>query len=319
MTAVAIVFALTSPAVDAVVRTLWRDIGDGEEQVKALHAYDSILEETGFLAGPALASVLMLLTDPSSAMLISTGLLATGYFLVLLSSQVRSALRPRNRPLAKPPATRPGGRLRRVARTLAGPIASRELQRIVAPLIVMGTVFGAVGITAPALTAAYGNSAYTGFVLAAISLGGTIGALVYSSVQIRASLRIRHAALGVVFACPMLLAFTAVNPWLLGGLLALSGLAVAPLYINAYLMMDSEIPDDVIHEANTWVPAGNNVGYMLGLTIGAALLEKWDASAVLVTISVVAAALLTHSLADLYCSRRLAPPASAAEEVPQQS
>jgi hypothetical protein len=41
-------------------------------------------------------------------------------------------------------------------------------------------------------------------------------------------------------------------------LLVVAGLAVTPLYVNAYLMMDAGIPDHMIREVNTWVPVGNN-------------------------------------------------------------
>jgi len=51
-------------------------------------------------------------------------------------------------------------------------------------------------------------------------------------------LRARHAVLGLV----LVFRFAAGSPWTLGVLLALGGLAVTPLYINAYLMMDDEIP-----------------------------------------------------------------------------
>lgn len=157
--AAAIAPAALSPATDSVIRTLWRGLGQDEQQVKALHSYDSILEEAGYLAGPALASVLMLVLGPDIALFTVIGAVIAGSCLVLLSRQVRSALQPKPgakaRTLTAPPA---GGRARRFARTLAGPIASRELQRIVLPLILMGSVFGVVGILAPALCARAGHS-----------------------------------------------------------------------------------------------------------------------------------------------------------------
>jgi hypothetical protein len=302
--AIALVVATSGPATDSVIRTLWRTIGKDEEQVKALHSYDSILEEVGFLIGPALASVLMLTVGQSAALFTIMGALIGGYCLILLSSDVRGALRPKPGGPAMTQAAPAGGRARRLARTLAGPIASRDLQRIVVPLILMGSVFGVVAILAPALCAAGGHSDDTGFLMATISLGGVIGALAYSAAKITLPLRTRHAVLGLVFGVPLAFGFLASSPWTLGVLLALGGLAVTPLYINAYLMMDAEIPGEVIHEANTWVPVGNNVGYVAGITIAGTIAGRHDTGPALVTVSALAIVLVAYSAAQLARPRR---------------
>jgi hypothetical protein len=281
-----------------------RTIGNDDHQIKALHSYDSIIEEVGYLAGPFLASVLMLAAGQKVAVFVIIAAMICGYILVLLSRDVRSALRPRPNAGSRPSApVSDRRRLRRFARTLAGPIASRELQRIVLPLILMGSVFGVVGILAPALCAAHGRSEDAGFLLATISLGGVVGAFAYSAAKIRRPLRVRHAALGLIFGVPLVFAFLADNPWALGALLTLAGLAVTPLYINAYLMMDAEIPDTAIHEANTWVPVGNNVGYVIGITIAASLLGRQNMNGALITITVLAALFAGYSAIQLVTAR----------------
>jgi hypothetical protein len=102
---------------------------------------------------------------------------------------------------------------------------------------------------------------------------------------------------------PLVFAFLADNPWALGALLTLAGLAVTPLYINAYLMMDAEIPDTAIHEANTWVPVGNNVGYVIGITIAASLLGRQNMNSALITITVLAALFAGYSAIQLVTAR----------------
>jgi MFS family permease len=295
--------AAASPSTDAAIRTLWRTIGTDEHQVKALHAWDSILEEVGFLVGPALASVLMLTAGQTTALYGIVTATICGGGLVLLSRELRSALRTRPSEPSAPITVRPA-RARRVLRTLVGPIASRELQRIVLPLILMGSVFGVVGLLAPALCAAHGRSEDAGFLLAAISLGGVIGALGYGALKLRWSLHTRHAALGLVFSVPLLFALLADNPWALGILLVIVGLAVTPLYINAYLMMDADIPDAAIHEANTWVPVGNNVGYITGITIAASLLGQHHITAGLIAVTVLAAIFAFYSTFQLLRANR---------------
>jgi MFS family permease len=134
-------------------------------------------------------------------------------------------------------------------------------------------------------------------------LGGVIGALAYGAAKVEWALRTRHAALGLVFGAPLLFAVLADSPWSLGVLLTLAGLAVTPLYINSYLMMDAEIPDSVIHEANTWVPVGNNVGYVFGITVAAGLLDEQSIPGALVLISVLAAIMVVYSAFQLTASQ----------------
>lgn len=117
-------------------------------------------------------------------------------------------------------------------------------------------------------------------------------------------MRSRHAALGLVFGAPLAFGFLAGNPWALGVLLALGGLAVTPLYINAYLMMDAEIPGEMIHEANTWVPVGNNVGYVVGITVAGTVLGRHDTGAALVAVSAFALVLVGYSAVQLAMPRR---------------
>ena len=165
-----------------------------------------------------------------------------------------------------------------------------------APLILMGVELGIVGILAPALSARHGGASNAGFVIACISLGGIIGALAYGSLNLGTSLRRRHAILGVIFGAPLILGAWATSPWLLGLLLALAGLAVTPLYINAYLMMDADIPRSAIHEANTWVPVGNDIGYIIGLAVAGWFSRHAQLHAISASLSAAALLLVLYSI-----------------------
>lgn len=300
--AAAVVMALASPSLDAIIRTIWRTVATTEAEVKALHSYDSILEEAGFLVGPLLASVLMLGFGPRSALYVVAAGVIGGGVLALLPAEIRAALRQqpvRTEVAAAAPLPGLAARARRGLRTAAGPIATPELQRIVAPLILMGVQLGIIGILAPALSANHGRASNAGFVIACISLGGVIGALTYGSLNLGTSLRRRHAILGVIFGAPLVLGAWANSPWSLGLLLAFAGLAVTPLYINAYLMMDADIPRSAIHEANTWVPVGNDVGYIIGLAVAGWFSRHDEPHAMSISLSAAAALLVLYSVFQL--------------------
>lgn len=265
---VACVLAAVAPAaVDAVIRSAWAEIGRTERQVKLLHSVDSLLEETGFLLGPVVASALLLAMSPQQGLWAVTAAAVGGSLLVFTSSHFRTALR-------RPPAARPRAAERTPRtwrarlRTVAGPIAQPSLRQIVLPLVMMGTSLGWLGLLVPQVaTASAGGLDRTGYLMGAISLGGVVGGFGYALVTWRASLSTRHAVVLLAFAGPLATAaLTWSSAWGLAVVLAVSGLAVTPLYINSYLMIDDGLPEDVRHEANTWVPVGNNVGYTIGIT-----------------------------------------------------
>lgn len=265
----ACVLAAVAPAaVDSVIRSAWGEIGAAERQVKLLHSVDSLLEEAGFLLGPVLASVLLLVVSPRQGLWVVAGTSVCGNLLVFGSRHFRSALL--RVPVARPRTAREQAPAtwRSRLRTVVGPIADPALRQIVLPLVLMGASLGWLGLLVPQVAeAAGGGLDRTGYLMGAISLGGVIGGFGYAAVTWRASLSARQATLLIAFAGPLMVAAVVwPSPWVLGAVLAVSGLAVTPIYINSYLMIDEGLSAQVRHEANTWVPVGNNVGYSLGIT-----------------------------------------------------
>lgn len=63
------------------------------------------------------------------------------------------------------------------------------------------------------------------------------------------------------------------------------------------------MPPAVIHEANVWVPVGNDVGYVIGITIGGALVAGAHTAGAQVAITIVAALLVSYSVGQLIAGR----------------
>lgn len=268
-----LITAATAPAMDSVVRAMWKEIATEDKDVKRLHSADSIIEETGYLLGPVLVSGLALAAGGQTTVYVTTALLIVGSVIIFVPPHIRRGLyrAPLKPSAAQAPAKPAKWTLTKSLKIVLGPIALPPLQRIVAPLIYMGISLGILGVLIPAVSSDAGNIAWSGFAFGAISLGGLIGAFAYGSIQLKRTLRTRHAMLALLFACPLLLIAFSTNLWLIGAVLVVSGLAVTPLYINAYLMMDEDLPPEIEHEANTWVPVGNNVGYTIGIVIAGTL------------------------------------------------
>jgi predicted MFS family arabinose efflux permease len=291
--------------VDAVIRTQWRVLSNSEEEIRSLHALDSIIEEASYLVGPTLASVALIVFGAQNAMLLLGGVGAAGVLLAYLPKTLRAALRaePPVRP-SKTEATAAPPTLTAFARALAGPIVDSNLQRIVTPLLLLGAALGSLGILVPAISQGMGNIAYSGFLFSAISVGGLIGGLWYGAAKLKSRLSTRQAVFSIVLGAPLILGVWALNPWLLVPILIVSGLAVTPLYINAYLLMDQDLPKAVAHEANTWVSVGNNLGYTFGIVFGGWLLSATGIGTVGVLVTAIGATTVVFAITVLVRGRR---------------
>ncbi|MBF6169203.1 hypothetical protein IU486_31365 [Streptomyces gardneri] len=270
--------ALTAPSVDAVIRATWRDIADSEDEVKGLHAADSIVEEASFIVGPLLASTVILAIGAEPSLAVFLTLTVLGSVLVYAPRALRNALR------QGPAATKDTTALDRRhsvgsrMRTILGPIVERELFSIIFPIVVMGTALGLFGVIIPAVSDGLGKVGFAGFFFALISVGGLAGGLWYGSRTLRSDLSVRHAILTCAISVPLLIGPLVGNPWVLGAVLVVAGLSVTPIYINSYLLIDRDITPSAAHEANSWVSVGNNMGYAGGLFAGGLILDglgKW--------------------------------------------
>ncbi|WP_275414910.1 MFS transporter [Planomonospora parontospora] len=163
----------------------------------------------------------------------------------------------------------------------------------------MGTSFGLLAITIPGLAANHGSIATSGFITAAISAGGVIGGLAYGALNLRSTLWRRQAILSLIFGLPIVALLFTRSPWAVAAILLVSGLAVTPLYINSYLLIDEGIPSEVKHEANSWVGVGNDLGYTIGISVGGLLIAQHGVSSPLIGAGLIGAVLTIIALRGL--------------------
>jgi predicted MFS family arabinose efflux permease len=140
-----------------------------------------------------------------------------------------------------------------------------------------------------------GSTASAGYALAALSLGSAAGGLIWGRRQhthpyrrqlltLLAALAVGTAAAGLAPTLPALAA-----------VLALAGLAVAPIFVVAYLAADLITAQDTRTEATTWVATASNLGGALGAAGAGYLVDQTSAQTALLlaaaTMALAAAAL----------------------------
>jgi len=267
---------LTSPPLNAALRTSWRTVVNGEEgPLKIVHSADSVLEELGFVLAPLLAGLALVLLAPHHAYQLSV----TVYVVVIVNYLIaiwRYNLGQRIQAGEAAQSSVKNGSLRR----WVGPLAEPRMLLIMAPLLVMGSVFGGVAIFVPAVTQHLDARSWMGPLLAMISIGGVVGGVVYGAAPWKADLWRKYRILTLGFAVPACFFVIAQPLWLLAVVLLCAGLFVTPIFINAFLLVDRDIPANCRNEANTWVAASTDVANgVTAMVVGALVAaNQWTAA-----------------------------------------
>ncbi|MFF3020043.1 MFS transporter [Streptomyces sp. NPDC057939] len=283
---------LSSPPLNSALRASWRRLAVDEAQLKAVHSADSILEETGFVLAPLTAGAAVALLGPRHAYETAAACFITVTLLYLTAARRHQLGTTRPTPTNPTPAPTLSRRARRSRRWI-GPLGTPGMPAILLPLFAMGAIFGGTAILIPAYLQNQHATAWLGPFLAAISIGGVIGGILYATLDWKTDLWRKYQLLTLGFTLPTLLLFLARPLWLLATLLLVAGLFVTPLFINAFLLVDTTAADDTRVEANTWVGASTDIANgIMAVVIGAlAEHQRWDTALLALTCCAAAGAM----------------------------
>jgi MFS family permease len=227
----------------------------GHETLRTAYALESMLDETIFLLGPLLVTVLVWAVAPAAG-LIACGVLTT-------AGSIAVARHRRSEPVPEPASSRSAGRAIGVpgVRVLAACYAG------------MGFLLGAIDVTMIAF--ARERSAYWlgGVLLSLTAVGSLSGGAVYGAVNWRLSRPLLLAmTAGLLTLGTVPLAFA--GSFLVMGLLAVvAGVAIAPALITGSMLLESLAPKGSLSEAFSWLMSAGATGIALGTAVSGRLAD----------------------------------------------
>lgn len=254
---------ITIPQIAPLARARWialtsRRPGD-DRLVGTAFSLEGALDESSFVAGPAIAGILAAAIHPGSGLALTAMLV--GVF------GVGFALHPTARHTAQRPTARgtpaaPSGR-----------VLNPALVVLCAVMIVQGLVFGATQTGVTALAEHAGHAGLAGVLYAAMGLTSATAALgtaaVPSRIGLPVRLRITTAAM-TVLGIPLL--FIAGIPALLVVLLAF-GVTVGPYMITGFSLVERVVPVTRLASVMGLMTSLIVVGYAIGSSLGGALAD----------------------------------------------
>src|SRR5262249_19117884 len=138
-------------------------IGDDAEALAGAYAFDAILIEVGFVTGPLVGSLIIVVASPAAALATMSGFVVAGA-LVFSSAPASRAWRSDH-----------GDEHRRSALRAPG------LLTLVLAALAIGVMFGSLEVGLPAFAASQGKAREAGILMACVSLASGVGGFAFGA------------------------------------------------------------------------------------------------------------------------------------------
>ncbi|MFE9453337.1 MFS transporter [Streptomyces sp. NPDC006739] len=288
-----------APPLGPTMRTVWARIADDPGLLRRAYSLDGVAEELIFVSGPALVGVLVPVTSPAAAVLLSALLNVLGTCAFVSSPVLPGPCRP---------VPRQDGSRRR-------PPVGRGLFCPVVVAAGMGLALSGVDLLVMAFaTQRSYDTAVVPWILAALSAGSAVGGMLNGAIDWRTPARARLARFAAGLG--LVLAVTGLAPglWSLTAAVACAGLFVAPALTTAYLLADETADPGARTRAGAWVNMAVNAGSSAGAAVTGLLIGRlplvWCFAAAgavaLATAAVAALAAAGGSVAEATADGQLA-------------
>jgi MFS family permease len=250
----AVAAGCTSVSFSSFMRARWAALVD-HGMLRTAYAVESMIDETIFLLGPLLVTVLVSAVGPAAGLLACGVLTATG--------SVAVALHRRSEPASEPtPANGP-------ERAFAVP----GVRVLMVSYAGIGFLLGAVDVTMIAFAQEQSAPGLGGVFLSLTAVGGLAAGAVYGAVNWRlsqAQLLLITTCLLTVGAVPLAFAGSSL---VMAFLAVAAGIAIAPALIAGSTLLESLAPKGSLSEGFSWLTSAGALGIASGTAVGGRLAE----------------------------------------------
>jgi MFS family permease len=254
--------AATMPSIPAMMRARWTEIFRDRPELNTAFAFESAADELVYISGASLSVGLAVSLFPEAGMMISTASLALGTLAFLLQRSTEPKVRPVE-----------GGSRQHSA------IRLRSVQIITLALIFVGSTFATAEVSAVAITKQLGQPEAASLVIGVYAIGSFVVGLLLGAINPKMPLQ-RQLLIAVsvlaLTALPLLFATTTVA--LLAFAVFLSGVAISPIFITAFGLIERRVPESMLTEGVTWVMTGIGIGMALGAFISGWVIDNFGPS-----------------------------------------
>ena len=223
----------------------------------AAYALESAALEVSYLLGPLVLVGAVATWSAAAALAASAGLLLAGTAAFALT-----------------PASRTWSPVAGVRRGLAGALAGPGVRTLLSVQALAGVSFGAIEVATVAFAQDAGAKGAIGPLLAAWGLASMLGGAIAARGGAPRDPVRRLVVLLAALAAGDVLLVAATGPLVLGALLVVAGVAIAPAFAVVYGLAGEVAREGTVTEAFTWLTTGLGAGLAAGSAVGGALVAS---------------------------------------------
>ena len=209
---------------------------------------ESVIQESLFLVGPVLVTVLVAVASPSAAV-IGTALIGTVGTIAFAGSRASREWRPVE-------GTAPPLR--------SGPLGGAVLPVVYASTLLQGVVFGSLQLAVAAFSTERDQTGLIAVLMTAFALGSLASGVWYAATRHDAPLRTRYLRTLGVHAVGGLLVLASPNAIALTVALVVFGASIAPMFALSTLTVQRAADPDGITQAFAWLSTATVAGIAIG-------------------------------------------------------
>ncbi len=251
--AASVLVGATVPPLGAYTRAVLSGaLSDDFARMSSAFAADSALSEGALVLGPLLVAAAVAIGGTASAIVVSALLIELGTIALSLTAVARGSSIGRAATGGEPT---PGDR----------PREGRVTIRVVLGATLCVTIaLGVVDVAVPIFATRHGSVADAGLLLGLLAAGTALGSLWYGSRPRDAELERRLTMYTAPLVACLGLMTLVTSPLELGALLVLTGLAIGPLYVVLFALIERSVTGGDLTRAFSWEVTVTNAGAALG-------------------------------------------------------
>ena len=237
---------LATPPLGSSMRSLWSGLVPDQDLRQAAFAIDAVAIDVAWILGPSIAAGVIAAASPSASLGVCVALSLLGSMVFAGSAASRA------------------WRGTAAHETASGPLRSPGVMVLMGAALGVGIMVGAIEISITAFASDHGAAELGGTLVAIQAVGSAAGGLWFGARDWQGPAGNRMPAVALVFALSTAPLVAVPSVGVAFPLMALSGIALAPMISVIYLLLDSLAPRGTVVEATGWVLTAIIVGAALG-------------------------------------------------------
>ncbi len=244
-----VISGATSGSIGALARTRWPNLVTSPQQIQTAYALEAAIDEICFVLGPVIGTVAATTIHPVAGLVLLISLFVVGGYGFLLQRSTEPKPVPKSLKVVT-------GKKTRTFTPLLGMLAITYMGA--------GMVFGINDIAVVAFASEQGYPSLSGTLLAIMSFGSLVAALLYGAYNWKLPMWKRFI-FGVFFMAVGVSTFAfAQSLWVMALVLLVTGLTLAPTMTNVNTIVEMVTPKENLTESLTWLSTAMCIGISLG-------------------------------------------------------